>query len=214
MLGLVPMLAGFVLIASSFPAYGEGSSSVSTEADLSARYLFYLHGAIVEGKGSGVVHPKFGAYEYDEIVDRFGDAGWSVISEVRPSGTRVDAYAKTVEHRIETLLEQGVSIGDIAVMGHSKGGAIALEVASLMQRDDLRFVILAACFPQTSWQNLSPKGRFLSVFDSSDEVAGSCFEIGAEPRQVHEIRMDLGEGHGLFYRARASWVDPVLDWLR
>ena len=208
------LLASLAILSAASPSGGTRAATVPTDVDLSARYLFYLHGAIVEGRGSGVEHPRFGAYEYDEIADRFAASGWVVISEVRESGTRVDAYAEKVVRQLESLLGRGVPADRIAVMGHSKGGSIALRVSSLLQRDDLRFVILAACFPRVSWQELNPKGRFLSIYDAADEIAGSCLELGAGADQVKEIRIELGEGHGLFFHAGESWVEPTLAWLR
>src|SRR5689334_21666657 len=55
--------------------------------DAKGRYLFYLHGLIVENEGVRPTSPKFGVYEYEEILETFKNRGFIVISEPRPKGT-------------------------------------------------------------------------------------------------------------------------------
>ena len=48
------------------------------KADLKAKYLFYLHGRIVQEQGLQAVSPKFGASEYDEILNGSASAALRV----------------------------------------------------------------------------------------------------------------------------------------
>jgi hypothetical protein len=181
-----------------------------------ARYLFYLHGAIVEDKGLRPEHPTFGVYEYEAILDTLAARGLVVISEARKPGTNVYVYARKVMVQIDGLLAAGVLPDHISVGGHSKGGAIAIRVCSMLQNERMNFIFLASCFAGT----FTPPGpdlcgRVLSIYEASDELAGSCqraFDMATRPLIYHEIELQTGEGHGAFYRPIPEWIDPLVEW--
>lgn len=184
--------------------------------DRTARYVFYLHGAIIERMGRNAVHPEHGAYEYDAIVRKFADAGFLVISEVRTGGpVRPDEYAAKVASEVKALLGSGVPAANIAVVGHSKGGAIALLVAATLQNPGINYAIMAGCFKSSAQPGgellKELRGRMLSIYDGSDREAGSCSALFMPSR---EIVLKTGLGHGVFYKPRKEWLDPVLDWIR
>jgi hypothetical protein len=81
---------------------------VPAEIDPDARYLFYLHGAIIERAGVRPTHPRFGVYEYRLILEVFANEGFVVISEARPAGTDGTAYAATVADQVRALLAADV----------------------------------------------------------------------------------------------------------
>lgn len=195
---------------------GAGRGTLPTEVDTSDRYLFYLHGAIVENRGVRPVHPRYGVYEYKAILDTLSRRGFTVISEARPPGTRPEAYAEKVTAEIDSLLGAGVRPEHITVVGFSKGGAIALMVSSYIENDHVNFVFLASCSDwMLSWPGLDPKGRVLSMYDARDEIAGSCKEVFGRATgrlEYEEIELDVGLGHGTFYRPLAEWVEPVVQW--
>ena len=91
------------------------------EIEASARYLFYLHGRIIEEKGVRPTHPRFGVYEYREILETFADLGFVVISEVRPSAADVATWAERVGGQVRRLVSGGVPPEHITVVGFSKG---------------------------------------------------------------------------------------------
>lgn len=70
--------------------YQEGFLRQSTL--INKRFLFYLHGRIVEEQGAEAVSEQFGPYAYREILQAFSDRGFSVRSEVREN-TDVHEYA-------------------------------------------------------------------------------------------------------------------------
>ncbi len=176
--------------------------------DPNARYLFYLHGAILETQGKGANHPRFGRYDYDGIVKAFEDRGFVVLSEVRKAGTTLD-YANRVRDAVFNLRKSGVPDSRITIMGHSKGGRIAIEAARRLASPELRYAILAGCFREISGDL---EGRFLSLYDSSDRIASSCKGKihGGKRFQITEKVLDKGLGHGLFFRPRDVWIDPVV----
>jgi hypothetical protein len=181
-------------------------------------YLFYLHGAIVEGHGSGVVSPQFGAYEYDDIVNTFSKEKFTVISEVRPGNTVVTDYAKKVVGQIDSLIKTGVHADKITVVGGSKGGAIALYVSSFLKNKDVNFVILAGCFSDI--MNETPEinlcGNILSVYEKSDVIGRSCTQLKKRSPLViphyKEIELNTGLKHGFIYRPLPEWVVPATSW--
>jgi hypothetical protein len=221
---LVPVLMGLVLCAPACgaedPPPAEASpqifADVPAEIDPGASYLIYLHGAIIEKEGVRPTHPRFGVYEYEEILSTFAERGFVVISEARPSGTDGMVYAATVVDQVREILAAGVPPDHVTVVGFSKGGGIAIAASSMLANDDVNFVFMAACNP---WLDSHPeivaRGRLLSIRESSDDLVGSCegfFERSPSPNDHVEIVLDLGGGHGAFYRPRPEWIEQVVEW--
>jgi predicted esterase len=221
---LAPMLISLVLFVAACDAeslpHAETSpqifADVPAEIDPGAHYLIYLHGAIIETQGVRPTHPRFGVYEYQEILEIFSGRGFVVISEARSTGTDGAKYAEKIVGQVETLLAAGVPPDHVTVVGFSKGGGIAIAASSMLANDDVNFVFMAACNP---WLDSHPeivaRGRLLSIRESSDDLVGSCegfFERSPSPNDHVEIVLGLGGGHGAFYRPRPEWVDPVVEW--
>jgi hypothetical protein len=80
----------------------------------------------------------------------------------------------------------------------------------------VNFVFIGACGP---WYGdrpeIVPRGRLLGIREASDDLTGPCEEIFARfpsAGERHEIVVELGGGHGAFYRPHPEWVNPVVDW--
>jgi hypothetical protein len=191
-------------------------TDVPSEIDPDARYLFYLHGAIIERAGVRPTHPEFGVYEYQQILEVFAERGFVVISEARPAGTDATRYAATVADQVRALLASGVPPRHVTVLGFSKGGAIAIISSSLLANRKVNFVFMAACGPWlASRPEIVPHGRLLALREASDGLVGSCeglFARAAGDGEHEEITLELGGGHGAFYRPRPEWIDPVVEW--
>ena len=191
--------------------------------DPAERYMFYLHGKIIEDQGIPALSPDFGEYEYRAILEELSENGFVVISEPRQKNTDVEEYAEKIIGQITTLLNRGVPAESITVLGASKGAAIAIYISHLLENDEMNFVIMAICHPDEveyfKQNQVSLHGNILSIYDSSDEFAGSCQELFlySESRGVlkyEEIILDVGLGHGILYQPMEVWVTPVIQWIR
>jgi hypothetical protein len=57
----------------------------------------------------------------------------------------------------------------------------------------------------------------LSIYDSADELAGSCqslfsFSEGRGLSRHDEIVLNIGTGHGILYQPLDEWMMPILQW--
>ena len=215
--GLVTMVCGSEVKTSRSPEIqGLVRSSVPVAPDPENRYLIYLHGRIIEEAGVRPTHPRFGVYEYEEILSVLAGRGFTVISEARLSGTEVAAYAEKVADQVRTLVGAGVPPENITVVGFSKGGVIAVLTSSVLADDRVNFVFIAAC---GRWldemPNLAPRGRLLALREASDEMIGPCeglLALAEGEGERRETVVELGGGHGAFYRPQVEWVELVVSW--
>jgi hypothetical protein len=221
------IVASIIFLPLSLTGCAKASSSydMPPTLDSSARYLFFLHGRIVEKSGPHGEHPRHGAYDYYGILKAFADRGFTVISEIRPTGTNPARYAEKVARQVETLLAAGVPPEHITVTGFSKGGVITLFVSARLGNPRVNFVVMAGCgkgpFGDSYNRVLrragpSLHGRFLSIYDGSDQVADTCktaFAMASGGTTSMEIKLGTGLGHGLFYTPRKDWIEPVVDWI-
>ena len=191
---------------------------VPANIDARARYLFYLHGRIIEDQGVRAVHERHGVYEYQKILETFKAAGFQVISETRAKNTDVAQYAAKVVAQINSLLKAGVAPRGITVVGASKGSGIAMHVSTLLKHKDVNFVIMAGCGEGTLKNPaLDLYGRVLSIYDASDEGIGTCESLFARSAGLNarkEIEINLGLGHGFLYRPHKEWIEPAVEWAK
>jgi hypothetical protein len=185
--------------------------------DPDARYLFYLHGRIIEVQGPKAVSPDFGRYEYQQILEAFADRGFVVVAEVREDGAGRQCAVATAR-QVRHLLDAGVPARNVTVVGFSKGGFLALGVSAEVASEEVGYAILAGCGSDLI-SRLGPRirGRFLSLLDASDRFSPSCEPLFAAAEQVREKDQhvfETGLDHGLFYEPRPEWVDRVVDWAR
>jgi len=199
----------------------KSSDRVLTEVpgtvDTGAHYLFYLHGRIIEEKGIRPTHERFGVYEYQAILDTLSGRGFVVISEPRPKGTDVRKYAAKVAQQISELLDSGLSPKHITVAGASKGALIAMLVSTIMKSKDVGFALMGGCEDSRLDEfNIDLWGNVLSIYESSDSLAGTCdkfFERATGVQRRKEIKLDTGLGHGFLYKPFNDWIDPILEWV-
>lgn len=182
-----------------------------------SHYVFYLHGAIVEGSDGRPVHPQYGPYEYRAIVDFLAANGFEVISEIRPAGTDVREYAEKVVEQVRYLQQQGVPNSRISVIGASKGGMITAFVSSHLGEADIRYVFLAGLFGNAAnTPDIELSGKILAVYDNSD-ITGqnpqAYFDRSTKVSESKVVVTDTGLGHGLIYTANPAWTAEVLAWL-
>lgn len=187
------------------------------------KYIFYLHGRIVEEQG---IHAKsiiYGEYEYEGILNALHDAGFFVISEPRPRNTDIWEYAEKIERQVKRLLDAKVPPNQITVVGASKGAIIAVAASYLLKNENIKFVLLAGCSPEMTenWKSeqVSLFGKVLSIYDASDTVARSCMDFfaldgGKGISEYDEIVLSVGTGHGILYKPLDEWMKPVIKWAK
>jgi hypothetical protein len=181
--------------------------------DKRARYVFYLHGKIIEDQGRRPTHPRWGVYEYDAVLGALARPGHIVISEQRPTGTRVGPYAAKIVAQVEGLLNAGVPEGHISVVGFSKGGVIAQAVSAKLGAA-IRYAFIASCDGNAKGPALH--GRVLSLREKSDSTTDSCVPRLRASRELaghRETVVAVGGGHGAFYRPRDAWLKPLLRFI-
>jgi pimeloyl-ACP methyl ester carboxylesterase len=149
-----------------------------------------MHGAFLEKFPDDTPHRRSGTpsnwgsiVNWSGIVINFSNHGFSVISEVRDAGTTPREYAGRVAGQLKRLLAADVQLQRTTVAGHSKGGAITLITAALLQNPDIKFIDMAGCGNDglfaRSFRRLMKTfgsritGRLMSVYDADDRITGS-----------------------------------------
>ena len=193
-----------------------------TSIDPASRYLFYLHGKIIEDVGLPAVSPVFGAYDYAGILRALEGHGFVVISEPRPRDTNPDAYARRLVEQVNALLKAGVPPRNISVVGASKGAYIAATVSFLLHEPAINYVLIGTCHADTvqAWKSggFQFHGNVLTIRDVADlEYSGSCQELfgiseGKGLGRHQEIVLQVGTGHGVLYRPLDDWILPTVEW--
>lgn len=221
------MAAAALVLALTFAAparAGNIHTDVPQTLDPAAKYLIYLHGAWPETHPLSEPHATRGLFEYDKILAALAGAGFEVISEHRKEKTNPRRFARErVTNQVEALVKGGVPASNITVVGYSKGGQIALLVDTFVPHANLNLVSLAGCEKAPVRPNFDRflandagrmQGRMLSVFDKSDKLAGSCREAAEKASRLtfEEVVIDVGEGHGAFYRPNPAWIDLIANW--
>lgn len=211
------------LLASCSGGFGGGRlpgvvySTLPELVDPNERYVFYIHGKIIEDQGRGAVSEDFGPYEVDPILQYLAEAGFAVIGEFRTGPTDVDAYSDRVLMQIHTLLDAGVAPEKLTIIGFSKGGYITLLSSSKLADARLNYVAIGICVDEINNDpRLRPEGRILSIYEESDEFGSSCqrlIERSPGVKDFTEIVLKTGKRHGAFYRADPTWLDPVVSWI-
>jgi len=190
--------------------------------DPTKRYVFYLHGRIIEDQGIPAVSPEFGEYRYEDILKTLQSYGFAVISEQRPKNADGLEYAQRTAQQITELLTAGVPPGSITVVGASKGAAMAVVTSDLVNNPNVNYVLLGTCHPTLveAWiqGGLILSGNVLSIYDfADDEYSGSCEELfnlaeGKGLNHHDELVLQVGTGHGILYQPLPEWVLPTVKW--
>ncbi len=195
---------------------------ISSTAVLGQRYLFYLHGKIVEDQGARAIDTVngYGAYQYTNIVELFRKEKFTVLSEVRKRNTDPIEYSYKVVRQIDSLIQVGVHAGDISVVGASKGAIIAMLTSSILKNKDVNFVFMAGCnngilkqFPEIQFC-----GNIISIYEKSDNIGHSCltFKESSSLAIPHykEVELNTGLKHGFIFKPLSEWTIPTIRWAK
>lgn len=213
----------FVLFVTANLPFADGQSiseSVPTKIEKSQKYLFYLHGGILQDLGEDAVSEDFGKYEYFKILETFNEHGFNVISEVRPKGTEITTYAEKLSDKIRLLQKRGVKSKNIVVVGASLGAYMTIEAADRLKQEKVKYVLIGLCSEyavkryETNKGNLL--GNFFSIYEQSDQK-GACqsiFEPLHRQAKFKEVKINTGKGHGFLFKPDKAWVEPLVEWIR
>ena len=192
-------------------------SDVPHKIDTEARYLFYLSGYIVEADNTRPVSPRFGVYEYEQILKTFEQSGFVVISEARKKDPEIERYAAKVAEQIRRLLKAGVLPQHITVVGASQGSWIAMLASTYLKNRQLNFVLIAACSAEDGFlQLVDLHGNILFISERTD-LPGACQKFRADATglgKYKEVMLNTGLAHGFLYRPMKEWIRPTLAWAR
>ena len=195
------------------------SSSIPEKLSPSSQYLFYLHAGVVTLLGNNAINqsvPEWGPYEYLNILDSLRKRGFNIISENRKDGVDDSVYVNKIAGQIDSLFNAGVRPQNIVIVGASSGYDIAMHLSAAMKNDQLKYVIMGGCWPDTHkyYTGIEIYGHFLSIIESSDPH-GTCSKIFEERKRVSsfsEIKLNMGLSHGFIYKGHKEWIDPIVKW--
>ena len=188
--------------------------------DPTKRYIFYLHGKIIEDQGIPAVSAEYGEYQYESILENLASHGFTIISEQRQKNIDIMKYAERVAGQVTELLDAGVPAKNITVVGASKGAAITIAISDMLANQGVNYVLMGTCDSETvqlyKQKNIYLYGNVLTIRDAADEFSGSCQELfifsEGKIAQHEELVLNIGTGHGILYKPLDEWILPVVHW--
>lgn len=181
------------------------------------KYIYYLHGIIIEIQGKDAISEEYGKYEFDNIVAALSDSTHVVIAEVRTENIDYLKYANKLSKAIDSLVNLGVNSKDITVVGASKGAIIASNVSSINQ-NPINYVFLAGNNEYQETNNdWKFHGQVLCIYDLSDHIAGKNYDYWKNSEnyttKFEQLELKTGLGHGFLYKPLDVWIEPTKEWI-
>ena len=181
------------------------------------RYVIYSHGLIVEGSDQKPVSPKYGQYDFPAIKQSlFKDGGFNLIAYQRPKSAD-DSYADTLKSWVHRLIDAGVAPSRITLVGFSRGAGLTALASSGLASAGINTALMAICkdgeVSHASGLNLG--GNVLSIYETSDELGGSCGKLAARShlKSFKEVSISTGKKHGAFFQPLPEWIQPLKAWI-
>ncbi len=181
------------------------------------RYIYYLHGRIIEIQGRNAYSEEFGNYEFDKIVKALEVYNSKVIAEVRTDDVDNKSYASNISGQIDNLVKRGVKPKNITVVGASKGAIIASTISSI-NANPINYVVMAGN-NEYQEQNNDWKfhGNILCFYDESDKIAGKNYDYwkqkSTDAKSFEQIKIKKNLGHGFLYKPYRDWIIPTKKWI-
>ena len=213
------MYPKFLMLLFLMGTFFSCNNSTTTVSDTPPqRYLFYLHGRIIEEQGINAISDQFGRYEYTAIIDTLQKHQFTVLSEARPKNTDIPFYANQLTKEVLKLIDTGIAPQNISILGASKGAVIATLTSTQLANPNINFILLGNC---NEWVadnfELNLHGSILSIYEETDSFGGSCegiIENSTGIRAFKEISIHTKLDHGFLYRPLKEWVIPAVDWAK
>lgn len=181
------------------------------------RYVIYSHGRIVEGSDLRPIHPKWGTYEFPEIVrELFRGGDFNLIAFHRPDGADLIHYSLLLESWVRRLVDGGVEPSRITLVGFSRGAHITAYAGARLAPLGIGIAVLGACVDGdiASHPPLILSGHLLSIREETDSTS-SCSELAerGELSSFEEVVIATGKEHGAFFQPRSEWLGPLKSWI-
>lgn len=189
----------------------------TTNAQSHKKYIYYLHGRIIEIQGKNAVSDEFGEYEFDGIVNALSETNYTVIAEVRNENVDYLKYATKVSKEIDSLVNLGVKPIDITVIGASKGAIIASNISNI-NINPINYVFLAGNNEYQETNNdWKFHGQVLCIYDLSDGIAGKNYDYWKDTEnfttKFEQLELKTNLGHGFLYKPLDVWIEPTKEWI-
>lgn len=187
----------------------------TTEND--KKFIYYLHGRIIEIQGKNAISEAYGKYEFDKIVSALKVENSEVIAEIRSENVDYLKYAQKISKQVDSLLSSGVKPSNITIIGASKGAIIAANVAN-MNPNPINYVFLAGNNDyQEQHNDWEFHGQILCIYDASDTVAGKNYDYwklkSKKVTKFEQIEISKSLGHGFLYQPYVEWINPTKNWI-
>jgi hypothetical protein len=181
------------------------------------KYIYYLHGRIIEIQGKNAVSEVYGKYEFDSIVNALRDSNTEVIAEIRTENVDYLQYANKISKEIDSLIKLGIKSKDITVIGASKGAIIASTISSI-NTNPINYIFLAGNNDYQEENNdWKFHGQILCFYDDSDTIAGKNYDYWKnKPNYTtafEQIKIDKKLGHGFLYKPYKEWIEPTKKFI-
>jgi hypothetical protein len=181
------------------------------------KYIYYLHGRIIEIQGKNAVSEVYGKYEFDSIVNALRDSNTEVIAEIRTENVDYLQYANKISKEIDSLLNLGIKSKDITVIGASKGAIIASTISNI-NTNPINYIFFAGNNDyQEEHNDWKFHGQVLCFYDESDTKAGKNYDFWKNKpnytTKFEQIKIDKKLGHGFLYKPYKDWVEPTKKWI-
>jgi len=181
------------------------------------KFIYYLHGRIIEIQGKDAVSEIYGKYELDSITKALLLPQSEVKSEIRSTNVDPLAYAQEVSAEIDSLLKSGIKPVNITVIGASKGAIIASHISSI-NKNPINYVLLAGNNDyQEQHNDWQFNGNVLCFYDDSDTIAGKNYDYwknkSKDALTFEQIKIEKSLGHGFLYQPYPEWIVPTKKWI-
>ena len=181
------------------------------------KYIYYLHGRIIEIQGKNAISEEFGKYEFDKIINALKVENSIVTAEIRNENVDYLKYANKISTEIDSLIDSGIKPKNITIIGASKGAIIASNISNI-NINPINYVLLAGNNDYQEENNdWKFHGQVLCFYDDSDNIAGKNYDFWKNKpnftNKFEQIRIDKSLGHGFLYKPYKEWIEPTKRWI-
>ena len=189
----------------------------NTNSPIQKKYIYYLHGRIIEIQGKNAFSEEFGSYEFDNIIKALKVDNSIVIADIRNENVDYLDYANLVSNQIDSLINLGNNPKNITIIGASKGAIIASNISSI-NTNLINYVLLAGNNDfQEENNDWKFHGQVLCFYDDSDNIAGKNYDYWINKAnyttKFEQIKIDKSLGHGFLYKPYKEWIEPTRKWI-